>query len=163
MSGRGGLPLRLGVLTERVTPGLVDEVVEVTGAREVRRRMLPARAVVYFVLGLALFSAADSLCPPGYRWLLRSLATEWRELPAVVLPGSSALTKAGQRLGVNPLRLLFERTRGVLAGAGDPGGVRVRSAAGGLGRHQHRGGGHGRELRGVRPGRPAPVTRSCNC
>ena len=124
MSGRGGLPLRLGVLTERVTPGLVDEVVEVTGAREVRRRMLPARAVVYFVLGLALFSVADSLCPPGYRWLLRSLTTEWRELPAVVLPGSSALTKAGQRLGVNPLRLLFERTRGCWPGRGIRGGSR---------------------------------------
>ena len=55
-----GLPLRLGVLTERVTPELVDQVIDVAGAREERRRLLPARVVVYFVLGLALFSAADS-------------------------------------------------------------------------------------------------------
>ncbi len=121
MSGECGLPLRLGVLTERVTPELVDEVIEVTGAREARRRVLPARAVLYFVLGLALFSAADSVGPPGYRSVLRSLTTELRELRALVLPTSSALTKARQRLGVKPLQLLFERTRGVLAGAKDPG------------------------------------------
>ena len=121
MPGQGGLPLRLGVLTERVTPELVDEVIEVAGAREVRRRVLPARTVAYFVLGLALFSAADSVCPPGYRSVLRSLTTEWRELRAVVLPSSSALTKARQRLGVKPVQLLFERTRGALAAAGDPG------------------------------------------
>ena len=108
-------------LTERVTPELVDEVIEVTGAREARRRMLPARAVLYFVLGLALFSAADSVGPPGYRSVLRSLTTELRELRALVLPTSSALTKARQRLGAKPLQLLFERTRGVLAGAGEPG------------------------------------------
>lgn len=119
--GGKGLPLRLGVLTERVTPELVDEVIEVTGAREARRRMLPARAVLYFVLGLALFSAADSVGPPGYRSVLRSLTTELRELRALVLPTSSALTKARQRLGAKPLQLLFERTRGVLAGAGEPG------------------------------------------
>ncbi len=121
MSGECGLPLRLGVLTERVTPELVDEVIEVTGAREARRRVLPARAVLYFVLGLALFSAADSVGAPGYRSVLRSLTTELRELRALVLPTSSALTKARQRLGVKPLQLLFERTRGVLAGAKDPG------------------------------------------
>jgi len=121
MSRQGGLPLRLGVLTGWVPPDVVDEVIDVAGAREVRRRVLPARAVVYFVLGLALFSAADSLCPPGYRSVLRSLTTELRELRAVALPTSSALTKARQRLGVKPLQLLFERTRGVLAAAGDPG------------------------------------------
>lgn len=116
-----GLPLRLGVLTERVTPELVDQVIDVAGAREERRRLLPARVVVYFVLGLALFSAADSAGPAGYRSVLRSLSTQWRALHSVVLPTSSALTKARQRLGVKAMQLLFERTRGVLAAAGDPG------------------------------------------
>jgi hypothetical protein len=67
-----GLPLRLGVLTDRVTPALVDEVVARAGARERRRRLLSARAVVYFVLGLCLFSGADGAGPPGYRSVARA-------------------------------------------------------------------------------------------
>jgi hypothetical protein len=46
---------------------MVDEVIELAGCREKRRRLLPARVVVYFVLGLCLFSGADSVGPPGYR------------------------------------------------------------------------------------------------
>jgi hypothetical protein len=38
----------LGVLTGEIPPGLVDEVIEQAGCREKRRRLLPARAVVYF-------------------------------------------------------------------------------------------------------------------
>jgi hypothetical protein len=34
-----------------------------------RRRLPPAQAVVYFVLGLCLFSGADSAAPPGNRSL----------------------------------------------------------------------------------------------
>ncbi|MFK4227914.1 transposase domain-containing protein [Streptomyces sp. NPDC019890] len=37
-------------------PGLVDRVVAACGRVEQRRRLLPARLVVYFVLRLALFS-----------------------------------------------------------------------------------------------------------
>jgi hypothetical protein len=60
-------PVGLGVLTGEISPGLVDEVIELAGCREKRRRLLPARTVVYFVLGLCLFSGADSMGPPGYR------------------------------------------------------------------------------------------------
>ncbi|MGP3949836.1 transposase domain-containing protein [Streptomyces sp. 7N604] len=42
-------------------PGLVDRVVAACGRTEQRRRLLPARLVVYFVLGLALFSPAPYL------------------------------------------------------------------------------------------------------
>ena len=52
--------LRLGVLTSQIPPELVDEVLERTGRVEQRRRVLPARAVVYFVLALCLFSSAES-------------------------------------------------------------------------------------------------------
>ncbi len=54
-------PVGLGVLTGEISPGLVDEVIERAGCREKRRRLLPARTVVYFVLGLCLFSGADSV------------------------------------------------------------------------------------------------------
>ena len=53
------------MLTGEISPGLVDEVIELAGCREKRRRLLPARTVVYFVLGLCLFSGADSMGPPG--------------------------------------------------------------------------------------------------
>ncbi len=46
----------LGVLTRTFPSGLVDEVVAAAGRGEQRSRLLPARLVVYYVLGLALFS-----------------------------------------------------------------------------------------------------------
>ena len=46
-------PVGLGVLTGEISPAVVDEVIELAGCREKRRRLLPARAVVYFVLGCA--------------------------------------------------------------------------------------------------------------
>ncbi len=114
-------PVGLGVLSCEISPRLVDEVIEVTGCREKRRRLLPAQAVVYFVLGLCLFSGADSAAPPGYRSVMRWLTNGVRHLHGLALPTSSALTRARQRLGAKPLELLFDLRRGVLAGAGTPG------------------------------------------
>jgi hypothetical protein len=45
----------LGVLTRLVHRDLVDEVLADTGRTERRRRLLPARVVVYFVLAMTLF------------------------------------------------------------------------------------------------------------
>jgi hypothetical protein len=47
---------------------LIAEAVEVSGVRERRRRLLPAVAVVVFVLGCALF------CGEGYGEVARKLA-----------------------------------------------------------------------------------------
>ena len=114
-------PVGLGVLTGEVSPDMVDEVIDLAGCREKRRRLLPARSVVYFVLGLCLFSGADSMAPPGYRSVMRWLTNGLRHLEGVVLPTSSALTRARQRLGARPLELLFGLRRGALAVAGTPG------------------------------------------
>jgi len=111
----------LGVLTREITPALVDEVIELSGCREKRQRLLPARAVVYFVLGLCLFSAADSCAPPGYRSVMRWLTNGLRHLHGLTLPTSSALTKARQRLGSKPLEVLFDLRRGPLAREGTAG------------------------------------------
>ena len=105
----------LGILNREIRPDLVDEVIEQAGCRERRQRLLPARAVVYFVLGLCLFSGADSSAPPGYRSVMRWLTRGVRHLHGEVLPTSSALTRARQRLGARPLELLFELRRGPLA------------------------------------------------
>jgi Insertion element 4 transposase N-terminal len=45
----------LGVLTRLVHRDLVDEVLAETGRTEQRRRLLPARVVVYLVLAITLF------------------------------------------------------------------------------------------------------------
>ncbi len=116
-----GFPAGLGVLTGGIGPELVDEVVGLAGCREKRRRLLPARAVVYFVLGLCLFSGADSSGPPGYRSVMRWLTEGVRHLHGLVVPSSPALSRARQRLGARPLELLFERCRRPLAGPGTPG------------------------------------------
>ena len=92
----------LGVLTGEISPGMVDQVIEVAECREMRRRLLPTRTVVYFVLGLCLFSGADSMGPPGYRSVMRWLTNGLWHLDGVVLPTSSALTRARQRLGARP-------------------------------------------------------------
>ncbi|WP_228389949.1 IS4 family transposase [Streptomyces smaragdinus] len=121
---RFGERIRLGVLTEEISPELIDEVVELTGCGERRRRLMPARAVVYFVLALCLFSSADSAGPPGYRSVLRTLTEKLRHLPGLCvqrLPTSSALTRARQRLGDKPLQALFERRCGTLATPLTPG------------------------------------------
>src|SRR5439155_17829129 len=51
--------ISLGVLTRVFSPELVDRIVAEAGRTEVRHRLLPARVVVYYVLGLALFAQAS--------------------------------------------------------------------------------------------------------
>ncbi|MFD7137519.1 transposase domain-containing protein [Streptomyces sp. NPDC059894] len=114
MEPQFGDRIRLGVLTEEITPEVVDDVLELTGRVERRRRLLSARAVVYFVLALCLFSSSDSTGPPGYRVVLRTLTEKLRHLPGGLvqrLPTSSALTRARQRLGDKPFQALFEGCR----------------------------------------------------
>jgi hypothetical protein len=115
----------LGVLTGETSPGMVDRVIGLAGCREKRRRLLPARTVVYFVLGLCLFSGADSMGPPGYRSVMRWLTNGLRHLDGMVLSASSALARARQRLGARPLELLFGLRRGPLAAAGAPGAFAI--------------------------------------
>ncbi len=109
----------IGVLTRLVSRDLVDEVIAEAGRREQRRRLLPARVVVYYVLALCLFF------DEGYEEVMRRLvgglrfmsswAAEWK------VPTTGAICQARQRLGAEPLRLLFERVAVPLARAGTPG------------------------------------------
>ena len=128
-AGAGRFPAGLGVLTGEIGPQLVDEAVDLAGCREKRVRLLPARVVVYFVLGLCLFSGADSMGPPGYRSVMRSLTHGVRHLAGLPVPSRSALCKARRRLGSKPFELLFDLLRGPVAAAGAAGvfafGLRV--------------------------------------
>ncbi len=97
----------LGVLTRTFPPSFVDEVVEATGKGEQRHRLLPARLVVYYVLAMALFSEASY--EEVVRNLVEGLAWESGWGRAWRVPSKSAIFQARQRLGVEPVRELFER------------------------------------------------------
>ncbi|MEU7203587.1 IS4 family transposase [Streptomyces sp. NPDC045470] len=108
----------LGLLTWVYPPGLVDRVVAACGRVERRKRLLPARLVVYFVLGLALFS------PAPYLEVMRHLVEGLRSLGLLGdwhIPARSSLFRARQRLGTEPLRVLFTTTAEPLATAETPG------------------------------------------
>ena len=97
----------IGVLTRLIDRDLVDDVLAETGRIEQRSRLLPARVVVYYVLSLCLFFG------DAYEEVMRLLVEglrfcgSWRKDWHV--PTTGAISQARQRLGADPLRLLFER------------------------------------------------------
>lgn len=109
----------IGVLTRVLDRDLVDEAVVAADRQEKRRRLLPARVVVYYVLALCLFFG-DS-----YEEVMRKLThglrsvgswrKEWK------IPTTGAISKARMRLGEEPLRLLFERVALPMAKRSTPG------------------------------------------
>jgi hypothetical protein len=105
--------ISIGVLTRVFSPDLVDRIVTESGRGEKRHRLLPARVVVYYVLGLALFS--DSSYEEVMRVLVEGLswAGDWAKSWNV--PTKAALFKARMRLGAQPLRELFAETATPLA------------------------------------------------
>lgn len=129
----GGLEDRIsvGVLAKAFPREAVEEAVDAAGARELRRRLLPAWVTVYYVLALALFMDM------GGGRVMRKLAgtLAWAARGVVVaVPSEEALSNARARLGPAPLRLLFEKVSGPLAGPDTPGafwrGLRVVSLDG---------------------------------
>jgi hypothetical protein len=106
-------PGHLGELTQIIDPDLVDAVVEDTGTREQRVRLLPARVVVYFVLALAFFERSS------YQAVWNKLIVGLRGL-AVPHPCDSSLSRARRRLGSAPLRALFEVLAGPVATPAQP-------------------------------------------
>jgi hypothetical protein len=144
VSPEGWLPDRVsvGALTKAFPPELVDRVVATTGTRELRRRLLPARLMVYFVLALWLFRGRNC----GYGRVLSKLVDALYHrrraeqlLEGVLDPGGwvdagggrrwrpaniSSLARARARLGADPLHMLFD------AVAGPTGGPVERDTAG---------------------------------
>jgi Insertion element 4 transposase N-terminal len=136
VSPEGWLPDRVsvGALTRAFPPELVDEVVATTDTRERRRRLLPARLVVYFVLALWLFRGPNCgygrvmvklvdalyhrrrgqqllegvLDPHG--WVEAGGGQRWRP------PNISSLARARTKLGADPLHMLFDAVAGPVGG-----------------------------------------------
>ncbi|KPH98977.1 Transposase, IS4, N-terminal [Actinobacteria bacterium OV450] len=107
-------PGHLGELTQIVDFVLVDAVIEETGTAQRRLRLLPSRVVVYFVLALALFEDCS------YRGVWGKLVAGLAGLD-LVRPASSSLSRARRRIGVAPLRRLFEILAGPVARLGQAG------------------------------------------
>src|SRR6266536_3183755 len=112
--------IAIGVLTRTFPPELVDQVIERTGRAEQRRRLLPARVVVYYTLAMCLFAQV------GYEEVMRLLgeglawARRWRG--AWQVPDKSSIARARARLGPG----------GPRAGGVPPGAA---GGAGGCGTH----------------------------
>ncbi|ABW12185.1 transposase IS4 family protein [Parafrankia sp. EAN1pec] len=111
--------ISLGVLARIVPRDLVDEVLAETRRLEQRKRLLPARVVVYFTMAMCLFFDDDydevmRRLVGTLRWL-GSWKGDWK------VPSTGAISQARTRLGPEPLKLLFERVAVPVAGLGTKG------------------------------------------
>jgi hypothetical protein len=139
-------PGHLGELTQFVPFEMVDDVLVATGGTQVRIRDLPSRVVVYLLLAAGLFAEL------GYRQVWARLVAGLDGL-AVATPTSSALAQARRRVGVKPLRALFEllagpppgppRWRGLLLCAIDGTTMSVPDSAANLAVYGRQTGSHG--------------------
>ncbi len=98
-------PGHLGELTRIVPFELVDAVLEETGSRERRLRLLPSRVGVYFLLAMGLFPGR------GYLGIWAKLTAALDGL-GLTVPSPKALRDLRRRVGTSPVKALF----GVLAG-----------------------------------------------
>jgi len=107
----------IGVLAKVFTPELVDRVIDEAGVREQRKRALPARVVVYYLLAMVLFFQSSY----GEVWNKLVAGLDWARRFRVRLalgmqPTPAAITYARQRLGWQVMQRLMERVAGPLAG-----------------------------------------------
>jgi hypothetical protein len=111
----------VGLLTRVFPPELVDDVLGETKRREQRHRSLPARVMTYFSVGMALHAGGSyedvlGLMTDGLAW-----ADPDPDAEPVSLPSKSAIFQARDRLGAEPVKVLFRRVARPLATAGTPG------------------------------------------
>jgi hypothetical protein len=109
----------VGVLMRVFPAGVVDGVIAECGRTEQRRRSLPARSMAYFAMGMALHADGSyedvlALISDGLAWADRG------DEPAR-LASKPAIFHARQRLGSEPMALLFERVAQPLASKMTPG------------------------------------------
>jgi hypothetical protein len=100
--------MNVGVLTTRFPLDQIHEVLEATGRSSERVRDLPAHVMMYYVIALGLFRPQDT------REVLRLLQEGLKAIlgPAhrVKTAAKSAISQARTRLGVEPMKRLYEET-----------------------------------------------------
>jgi Insertion element 4 transposase N-terminal/Transposase DDE domain len=107
-------PGHLGELTRIVPFELADAVLEEAGGREQRVRLAPSRAGIYFLLAMCLFPQC------GYQGVWRKLIAGLRVL-GLAVPSGKALRDLRRRIGIAPVRRLFEMLAGPLGQPRTPG------------------------------------------
>jgi len=121
-----------GVLASVCPRPLIEQVLEVTGKASQRERLLPAPAVVYYVMALALWREAPleevlRVVCEGLHWLGGADG-------GAVQASKSAISQARTRLGADVMRQLAERVLRPLAQPGAAGawyrGLRVMALDG---------------------------------
>ena len=110
----------VGVVTKVFPADVVDEVIAQCGRTEQRHRSLPAQTMAYFAIGLALHADGSyedvlGLMADGLAW------ADTGDAGPVRLPSKSGISQARERLGSEPVRVLFERVARPLAGPETPG------------------------------------------
>jgi hypothetical protein len=108
-----------GVLASVCPRPMIDEVLEQTGRTSQRNRLLPAPAVVYYVMALALWREAPleevlRVVCEGLQWLGGDQAE-------AVQASKSAISQARTRLGAQVMQRLAERVLRPLAAPDAPG------------------------------------------
>ena len=95
---RTGQPADISRFAASLRPEWIAEAFEATGCASFRKRKIPADKALWIVLGMALF---------GDRSIMR--VVEHLQLVIGGIVASSAITRARQRLGVEPIEWLFGR------------------------------------------------------
>ncbi|HEX8455112.1 MAG TPA: IS4 family transposase [Longimicrobium sp.] len=99
--------MNIGVLTTRFPLDQVHEVLRETGKASKRVRDLPAHVMMYYVIALSLYRAE------GSREVLRLLLSGLQAivgLGVVVVPATKgAISRARSRLGLEPVKELYDR------------------------------------------------------
>lgn len=97
-----------GVLAKMFPTKLVRNILAATGKESIRQRALPAHVVVYYVIALSLYM------PVSCREVLRCLVSglQWLKTPDLDwrVVGKSGISQARTRLGVEPIKKLYEET-----------------------------------------------------
>jgi hypothetical protein len=109
----------VGLLMKVFPAEVVDAVIAECGRTEQRRRSLPARSMAYFAMGMALHSEGSyedvlALISDGVAWAHRQEGSGR-------LANKAAISHARDRLGSEPMALLFDRVAKPLAGEATPG------------------------------------------
>src|SRR3954447_10995060 len=99
--------ISLGVLADVLPRDLIEDVLDTTGKREQRSRLLPAHVVVRFCQAMCLFFDDD------YEEVIRKLVGSLEDMHSWSgswhVPSVSAISQARVRLGPEPMKELFDR------------------------------------------------------
>ena len=109
----------VGLLTKVFPAEVVDAVITECDRTEKRRRSLPARSMVYFAMGMALHS--EGSYEDVLAMISDGLAWAHRDERSGKLANKAAISHARDRLGPEPMALLFSRVAVPLASADTPG------------------------------------------